>query len=625
MATIEKVEESNELSTTTNDEEDPMGYVSNHDSDEFKRSFALNYQLRKKPKCLFAMALGFPEFHGILDRPPISTIKRKELNDQYIPKAEDYKQEIKRRAHYFMNDEDESKFYTEELKRPHPLKTKRSSIVLPQPNQWLNTQLKSWLVDRPMKPNDNDTKFIRFQIKRALDFLTSEGIGDSQDVLQEFPVVATPADAPLDGPAAVAAATNDGDVVHKPIVPITEAIMATPPSSSITPTLDEIETAPYMYSSDPDSEEFKLSAAGTFLLKGGQPRILFTLAQGIPELQSMVVNSTYNLVKRKEVTEDFMPRAEDYRYEIKRRAHFFMNMEDHANYYTQELKVKNPLENLRGIVTLPQPAQWKVHALKAWLAERPLKPDQRDLDFLTNAIKKCTDALTEAVMKDPSLTSNNVSSKRSAAVMMMSSAGGGGAAAAADFSQQLIMNAETIQGATSFVGDSPLMQVLAKQDAILGAVNKQNQQQSILNKITILTQSTMGYQQELSLLRSTRNDIENRILSVEMKIAEAPSAEDALNKIIAKQEERMAGVNVEIKEIDGKIASIRAEIELHNQELKNINDDTAKEKVVLASEPSPAKRPKVEDTREVIEDANDYEDVPTTEVPTTELPQTHEV
>ncbi|OEU17113.1 hypothetical protein FRACYDRAFT_268577 [Fragilariopsis cylindrus CCMP1102] len=227
-------------------------------------------------------------------------------------------------------------------------------------------------------------------------------------------------------------------------------------------------------------------------------------------------------------------------------------------------------------------------------------------------------------MKDPSLTSNNVSSKRSAAVMMMSSVGGGGAAAA-DFSQQLVMNAETIQGATSFVGDSPLMQVLAKQDAILGAVNKQNQQQSILNKITILTQSTMGYQQELSLLRSTRNDIENRILSVEMKIAEAPSAEDALNKIIAKQEERMAGVNVEIKEIDGKIASIRAEIELHNQELKNINDDTAKEKVVLASEPSPAKRTKVEDTREVIEDANDYEDVPTTEVPTTELPQTHEV
>ena len=73
------------------------------------------------------MALGFPEFHGILDRPPISTIKRKELNDQYIPKAEDYKQEIKRRAHYFMNDEDESKFYTEELKRPHPLNKEAST------------------------------------------------------------------------------------------------------------------------------------------------------------------------------------------------------------------------------------------------------------------------------------------------------------------------------------------------------------------------------------------------------------------------------------------------------------------------------------------------------------------
>lgn len=609
--TIAKVEKQHELSTAVADE-DPMAYVSNHDSDEFKRSFASNYLLRKKPKVFFAMALGFPEFRGILGRPPISTIKRKELNDQYIPKAEDYKQEIKRRAHYFMNDEDESRFYNDELKRPHPLKTKRSSIVLPQPNQWLNTQLKHWLVDRPMKPNNNDTKFIRYQIKRSLDFLISEGVGDSQDALQEFPIIPTPIDTPLDGPAAITTeGTYVAEVVHKPIVPITKTMMVIPTSSCITPSLEEISTLPFVYSIDQDSDEFKLSAAGTFLLKGGQPRILFTLAQGIPELQSLVESSTYNLVKRKEVTEDFMPRAEDYRYEIKRRAHFFMNMEEQTNYYTDELKVKNPLENLRGLVTSPQPAQWKVHALKEWLSERPLKPDQRDLEFLQDAIKTCTNALTEAVVKDPTLTTN-VGSKRSASMMMMPSMGG----VVGDFSQQSVMNsAAMLSGATSLSGDNSLMQVLAKQDAILGAVNKQNQQQSIINKIIILTQSTMGYQQELSLLRSTHNDIENRILSVELKIAETTTAADVLHKIITKQEERMAGVNAEIKKLVGEIASIRAEIELYNQELKYINEDrSTKEKEILSSEP-PIERLKAEDTRELVVDANDqYQDVLTTTV-----------
>jgi len=233
------------------------------------------------------------------------------------------------------------------------------------------------------------------------------------------------------------------------------------------------------------------------------------------------------------------------------------------------------------------------------------------LEFLQDAIKTCTNALTEAVVKDPTLTTN-VGSKRSASMMMMPSMGG----VVGDFSQQSVMNsAAMLSGATSLSGDNSLMQVLAKQDAILGAVNKQNQQQSIINKIIILTQSTMGYQQELSLLRSTHNDIENRILSVELKIAETTTAADALHKIITKQEERMTGVNAEIKKLVGEIASIRAEIELYNQELKYINEDrSTKEKEILSSEP-PIERLKAEDTRELVVDANDqYQDVLTTTV-----------
>lgn len=552
--------------TTPEAGEDPMAYECSFDQNEFKRSFALNYAMKKKPKVLFAMALGFPEFDGILDRPPISTIKRKELNDQYVPKAEDYKNEIKRRAHYFMNDSSEASYYTDQLKRPHPLKTKRSSIVLPQPNQWLNTQLKKWLTERPLNPNDNDVRFLRYQIKRALDFLTSDVINtvNGQDVLQEFPVLPTPADAPLDGPAITGGA--NGDEV-KPSVPITETIMASAANSSsnVSKTLGTIETEPYLYDTDQDSDVYKLSAAGTYILKGKQPRILFAMAHGTPELQAMIESATSNLVKRKEVTEEFMPRAEDYRYEIKRRANYFMNMEEQKNYYVQDLESKNPLENMRGIVTLPQPAQWKVHALKQWLAERPLKPNEKDTGFLTASIKKCTDALNEAVLKDPSLTQHGV--KRSAGMMLASS-------------EPLV--------------DGPLMQVLAKQDAILGAVKKQNQQQSILNKITVLTQSIMGFNQEISILRSTANDIETRLLNVEIKVAENPDNADAFKKIVEKQEGLKADVDGKIKELEDKVASVRTEVDEQNAALEAIDKETAapepaEEEVTTEGEP-PKKR-----------------------------------
>jgi hypothetical protein len=538
--------------------DDPMAYDSGFDSSEFKRSFALNYKMKKKPKVLFAMALGFPEFDGILDRPPISTIKRKELNDQYVPKAEDYKNEIKRRAHYFMNDSEESNYYTDQLKRSHPLKTKRSSIVLPQPNQWLNTQLKKWLTERPMNPSDNDVRFLRYQIKRALDFLTSDVTDtiNGQDVLQEFPVLPTPADAPLDGPAITGGPNGNGEV--KPSIPITETIMASTShsSSNVTQNLGIIETEPYLYSTSHDSDVYKLSAAGTYLLKDKQPRILFAMAQGIPELQTMIEAATHNIVKRKEVTEEFMPRAEDYRYEIKRRANYFMNMEEQKNYYTQDLETKNPLENMRGIVTLPQPAQWKVHALKQWLQERPLKPNDRDSKFLHASIKKCTNALNEAVLKDPTLTQHGV--KRTASMMMAASE----------------LSSAFHDGSGGLV-DGPLMQVLTKQDAILGAVKKQNQQQSILNKITILTQSIMGYNQEISILCSDHNNIENRILTVEMKIAEAPDAEENLKKLIAKHEERKAEVDSKIKALEEKIATVRVEIEVHDEALQVLDLSTA--------------------------------------------------
>lgn len=545
-------------------EEDPTAYEAPNDTDEFKRSFALNYAQRKKPKALFAMAMGFPEFQGILDRPPLSTIKRKELNEHYIPKAEDFKHEIKRRSHFFMNSPEETVFYTDQLKRSHPLKTKRSSIVLPQPNQWLNTQLRSWLVEKPLKPNDNDTRFIRFQIKRALEYLTSENgeTGPGPEVLRDHPFMPTPLDAPLDGPIGAVADVS---------APVTAAIIASPPASHITPSPGDIDTDGYVYASNMDSDEYKLSAAETFLLRGSKPRVLFALALGVPELQAMVESATFNLVKRKEVTEDYVPRAEDYRYEIKRRAHCFMNAEEQVMYYVTDLKMKNPLENMRGVVSLPQPNQWKLQALKAWLIERPLKPDPRDSEFLKAAIQKCMEALSDAVTKDPTLTAGTLGKRASSAILTGS-----------DLLGTTMMDAPA--------GRASLMEVMAKQDAILGAVSRQAKQQTILNKITILTQGNMGYQQEVASLRSTLNDIENRIMNVEMKIAETPSAESKLKKIISTQEDRKAGVDSKIEALEQQIADGKSKIEALNTELQELE---AEAPVVV--EPV-AKKTKTEDS-----------------------------
>jgi hypothetical protein len=547
-------------------EDDPTAYVSSQDTDEFKRSFALNYALRQKPKTLFAMAMGFPEFQGILDRPPLSTIKRKELNEHYIPKAEDFKHEIKRRSHFFMNSPEEATFYTDELKRSHPLKTKRSSIVLPQPNQWLNTQLRNWLIEKPLKPNDDDTRFIRFQIKRALEYLSLESNDGGPEVLRDQPFVPTPLDAPLEGPIG-----NDSDASVS--APVTAAIIASPPASNFTPGLGDIDTDNYVYSSTADSDEYKLSAAETYLLRGSKPRVLFALALGIPELQTMVESATFNLVKRKEVTEDYVPRAEDYRYEIKRRAHCFMNAEDQVTYYVQDLKIKNPLENMRGVVSLPQPNQWKLQALKSWLIERPLKPDDKDSEFLKDAIQQCMDALTDAVSKDPTLTQGSLGKRASSAILTGSD----------------LLGTATLDAPGSRLS---LMEVIAKQDAILGAVSRQAKQQTILNKVTILTQSNMGYQQEVISLRSTLNDIENRIMTVEMKIAETPSAEPSLKNIISKQEERKSEIDAKIEELESQIASGKSKIDFLNKELQEFEDAAADAPTVV--EPA-TKKFKLED------------------------------
>jgi hypothetical protein len=64
----------------------------------------------------------------------------KNLSWKQGQKVDDFKYEIKRCAHFFMNVPKEANYFVQDLKHHHPgaIKTKhRSNIILPQPNQWL--------------------------------------------------------------------------------------------------------------------------------------------------------------------------------------------------------------------------------------------------------------------------------------------------------------------------------------------------------------------------------------------------------------------------------------------------------------------------------------------------------
>jgi len=511
---------------------EPYLYTTDADTDEYKRSYAENFTVRTKPKSLFVMTLGIPEFNGILDRPPLSIVKRKDLNEAYVPKADDLKHEVKRRAHFFMHVDEDAKYFTEELKRNHPLKTRRNKIVLPQPNQWLNTNLKKWLVDRPMKPNQKDIEFLQSEVNKALAYLGTESLIDAGDSIV---VPTTP----------------------KPTTPVLLPITPTaPPPSGLN--LPNLPTEEYSYTSVDDTEEYKRSLALTYNKLKCKPRVAIAMALGMIEYQGVLDRPPFSTARRKDLTDDFMPRADDYRYEIKRRAHFFMNSEEESQYFTNELKKKHPLENMRGVVSLPQPNQWKIQALRGWLSERPLKPNPQDSAFIRESIQKILGSLE--VLLDREKIKMDSSIKTSAGKMPWGTASASGPGSA-----------------TASGKEDLLLECINKQDAILGAVDKQNKQQTILNKITILNQAVSGYQQDISSLRSTLNDIENRILTVEMKIAEAPDSAEKLGEIVSKHKDSKKETEGKVSELQQLIAENRNQITELTTEMESLANESDEE------------------------------------------------
>jgi hypothetical protein len=496
-------------------ETDPYIYETEADTDEFKRSFAAAYLARPKTKAIFAMTVGMPEFAGILDRPPISILKRKDLNDAYVPKADDFKHEVKRRAHFFMNVDEEAEYHTLELKGAHPLKTRRNKIVIPQPNQWLNTNLKAWLSTRPLKPNEKDMEFLRAEVKKFLEFLGNESMIEAAEAAIAAPSTPkastlSPVSTPL--PAAM----------NLPVLPVDE----------------------HCYTSVNDTDVYKRSSALTYSKLASKPRVVIAMALGMHEYQGMLDRPPFSLATRKDMTDDYIPRAEDYRFEIKRRAHFFMNVEEEADYFLKELKKKHPLENMRGVVQLPQPAQWKIHSLRQWLATRPLRPSKEDSAFISESIQIILESL-EAVMEEQRIKEE--SSKKSSSKMPWGT------------------------GAGARTKDGLIHEAIHKSDAVLEAVNIQNKSQVVVNKITILNQTITGYQQDITSLRATLNDIANRVLTIEMKIAENPDSAERLIALLGEQKSTREETEGKIKGFEDLIAEIRQQIADMTKEIEELS------------------------------------------------------
>jgi DNA repair exonuclease SbcCD ATPase subunit len=197
--------------------------------------------------------------------------------------------------------------------------------------------------------------------------------------------------------------------------------------------------------------------------------------------------------------------------------------------------------------------------------ERPLKPNKQDAAFLHESINKFLDALNTVVQKEMAqgVLDTTPSSKRVPHQIKLPWA---------TSDTNSVGSNHSGAPSSSKRRETMLLECISKQDAILSAVTKQTQQQTILNKVTVLTQAITGYQQEISSLRSTVNDTENRILTVEMRIAEAPESEQRLSLIVAKQQLAKDQAEAKLKELQQLISEARQKIEGHTNELDELED-----------------------------------------------------
>ena len=389
--------------------------------------------------------------------------------------------------------------------------------------------------------------FLRAEVKKFLEFLGNESMIEAAEAAIAAP--STPratSFSPVSTPAPMA--------MNLPVLPVEE----------------------HCYTSVNDTELYQRSAALTYSKLAIKPRVVIAMALGMHEYQGMLDKPPFSLATRKDMTDDYIPRAEDYRFEIKRRAHFFMNVEEEADYFLKELKKKHPLENMRGVVQLPQPAQWKIFSLRQWLATRPLRPSKEDSAFISESMQIILESL-EAVMEEQKIREE--SSKKSSSKMPWGT------------------------GAGARTKDGLIHEAIHKSESVLEAVNMQNKSQGVVNKITILNQTIAGYQQDITSLRSTLNDVANRILTIEMKIAENPDTAERLIALVTEQKATKEEIEGKIKGFEDLIGEIRTQVADMTKEIEELSA------AVEESTSEAGRKRKLDETAAVKENADDLAEI----------------
>lgn len=153
---------------------------------------------------------------------------------------------------------------------------------------------------------------------------------------------------------------------------------------------DEEEFQPYQefrYASHHDTDEFKRSAAKTFLLLEKKPFVYFTMAIGYEEFDNILDTAPFKNTNKKELTDAFKPNKKSLQTEVKRRAHFLLM--EHSNHGPGHPLYSN------GRVQAPRPSQWRIGKLMDWLKNHTLVLDEeKDLAFLKNRIESYSQHLT---------------------------------------------------------------------------------------------------------------------------------------------------------------------------------------------------------------------------------------
>ncbi len=132
-----------------------------------------------------------------------------------------------------------------------------------------------------------------------------------------------------------------------------------------------------------DEHKYIRCVSKLFAAHGKKPFIILAVTIGLPEYEDLLDSFPFSELKKKHkaLSASYIPNGESLKFEIMRRAHFFLN-EIPKNEKDHPLKYKN------NHVRMPQPSNWKQWKCVDWLKQRPAPLDGNDKRFLSKKINQ---------------------------------------------------------------------------------------------------------------------------------------------------------------------------------------------------------------------------------------------